>query len=100
MKNFTMIDEAFVCEHCGDKVSKLNYTARDHCPRCLYSKHVDINPGDRANSCLGLLKPIDIEKHRNAYKIIYRCESCGMIHKNIVALDDDMNQIILLSSKK
>lgn len=100
MKNFTMVDEEFICEYCGDKVSKLNYTARDHCPHCLYSKHVDINPGDRANNCLGLLKPIDIEKYRNTYKIIYRCESCGMTHKNIVALDDDMNQIILLSSKK
>ena len=74
MKKFNMIDEEFICEHCGAFVKKLNYTARDHCPNCLYSKHVDINPGDRMNKCLGLLKPIGIEKYRDSYKIIYKCE--------------------------
>ena len=50
MKRFNMIDEEFICENCHQKVSKLNYTARDHCPYCLYSIHIDINPGDRLNS--------------------------------------------------
>ena len=63
MKKFNMIDESFICEKCGKTVNKLNYTARDHCPHCLYSKHVDINPGDRSNACNGLLQPIDIEKY-------------------------------------
>ena len=67
-----MMDEEFICENCKQQVSKLNYTARDHCPYCLYSKHVDINPGDRANKCKGLLKPIGIEKFKNAYKIVYK----------------------------
>ena len=75
----------------------LNYTARDHCPFCLYSKHVDIFPGDRENSCQGLLKPIGIEKFKDSYKIIYRCEKCHQQHKNIIAKDDDMNLIIELS---
>ena len=79
MKKFTMKDESFVCENCGKIVEKLNYTARDHCPYCLYSKHLDINPGDRLNNCLGLLKPIDIEKFKNTYKIIYKCEKCGKL---------------------
>ena len=100
MKKFNMIDECFVCEYCKKKVNKLNYTARDHCPYCLHSKHVDINPGDRANECKGLLKPIEIEKFKNTYKIIYRCEKCGVIHKNIVANDDDFNAIIELSIQK
>ena len=100
MKKFNMIDENFICEHCKKKVNKLNYTARDHCPHCLYSKHVDINPGDRANECKGLLKPIEIEKFKNTYKIIYKCEKCGTIHKNIVANDDDFNIIIDLSIQK
>ena len=69
MKKFNMIDNEFICEHCNQKVSKLNYTARDHCNHCLYSKHVDINPGDRANTCHGLLVPIDIEKFKDTYKI-------------------------------
>lgn len=95
-----MIDEQFICEHCHRQVTKLNYSARDHCPYCLYSKHVDINPGDRANHCLGLLKPIDVEKFKNTYKIIYECETCHMQHKNIMATDDELNEIIKLMTNK
>lgn len=95
-----MIDEEFICENCGKKVPKLNYTARDHCPFCLYSKHVDILPGDRANACHGLLKPIDIEKFKDTYKIIYQCERCKEKHKNIVATDDNYDEILEIMKKK
>ena len=64
MKSFNEIDESFVCEKCGFKVGKLGYSCRDHCPNCLYSKHVDNNPGDRKNKCKGLLKPVEIEKFK------------------------------------
>lgn len=100
MKKFNMIDENFRCENCNKEVKKLKYTARDHCPFCLYSKHVDINPGDRANECNGLLEPIGIEKFKNTYKIIYKCKKCNKLHKNIVANDDNFNLIIDLSVKK
>ena len=99
MKTFTMRDEEFICENCGKNVSKLNYTARDHCPYCLCSKHVDINPGDRLNDCLGILKPIAIEKFKDSYKIVYKCSKCNKIHKNIMANDDDMDLIIKLSNE-
>ena len=99
MKKFLMRDENFKCENCGREVSKLNYTARDHCPYCLYSKHVDINPGDRLNHCQGLLKPIGIEKFKDTYKIIYKCEKCQLLHKNIMAIDDNFEEIINLSSR-
>ena len=68
MKRFNMIDEDFICEYCGKEVKKLKYTARDHCPFCLFSKHVDINPGDRRNLCKGLLQPIGIEKYKDTFK--------------------------------
>lgn len=100
MKKFTMRDENFICENCGKEVNKLNYTARDHCPHCLYSKHVDINPGDRLNNCLGLLKPIGIEKFKDTYKIIYKCLKCNQTHKNIIANDDNTDLIIELSIQK
>lgn len=99
MKKFNMIDENFICENCNKSVEKLNYTARDHCPYCLYSKHVDINPGDRSNKCQGLLKPIGIEKFKNTYKIIYKCQTCNQIHKNIIAKDDNFDLIIDLSTQ-
>ena len=98
MKRFNMIDEDFICEHCKTNVTKLNYTARDHCPNCLYSKHLDINPGDRLNTCQGLMKPIAIEKYKDNYKIIYKCLKCNKLHKNKIALDDNMDLIIKLSS--
>lgn len=97
MKRFKMIDENFICDNCGYEVNKLNYTARDHCPNCLCSKHVDIMPGDRANSCMGLMKPIGIEKFKDSYKIIYKCSKCGETHKNIMANDDNYDLIIKLS---
>lgn len=100
MKKFNMIDEEFICENCGKNVSKLEYSARDHCPYCLCSKHVDINPGDRSNDCKGILEPIDIEKFKQTYKIIYKCRKCGELHKNIMANDDDLNTIIEISTKK
>lgn len=100
MKKFLMRDEEFICENCGQKVEKLHYTARDHCNYCLYSKHVDITPGGRDNLCQGLLKPIGIEKYRDTYKIIYQCQKCHQFHKNIMASDDNMEQIIRLSKKE
>ena len=95
---FTKIDEEFVCENCGKVVPKLNYTCRNHCPHCLYSKHVDINPGDREEECKGLLKPIGIEiSNKKGYVIIFKCEKCGKIRKNKSAKDDNMDLIIKLS---
>ena len=97
MKRFNMIDEEFICENCNNKVKRLEYSARDHCNHCLYSKHVDILPGDRQNNCQGLLKPIGIEKYRDTYKIVYQCQKCKEFHRNIMANDDNMELIIELS---
>ncbi len=100
MKSFTEIDEEFVCENCGHKVPKLGYSCRDHCPNCLYSKHVDINPGDRQANCGGSLKPIGLEiSNKKGYVILYKCQKCGYTHKNKAAEDDNMDLIIALSSK-
>lgn len=98
-KKFTMIDESFICDNCHKKVNPLGYTARDHCPYCLYSKHVDINPGDRKETCHGSLIPIGIEKSKkDKYKIIYKCNKCNKIKKNIQANDDNTDLIIKLST--
>ncbi len=92
---FTMIDEQFRCDNCGKLVKPLGYTARDHCPYCLYSKHLDNNPGDRSSSCYGLLKPIAIEpSKKDDFKIVYVCKKCGCIKKNKKAIDDNLDLII------
>ena len=98
-KKFTMIDENFICDVCGYEVKKLNTTARDHCPSCLCSKHVDNNPGDRDCFCHGVLKPIAIEKvKKEGLKIIYKCHKCNMIKKNIAAPDDNFDIILDIMS--
>lgn len=97
---FTMIDEDFVCEVCGQPVKALGYTARDHCPKCLSSKHVDINPGDRMCKCHGVLEPIAIEPWKNdKYKIVYMCRTCKEIKRNITAVDDDFDKILDIMTK-
>ena len=100
MKRFNMVNEDFICENCNKEIKKASKTARDHCNYCLYSKHVDINPGDRMNTCQGLLIPIGVEKFKDTFKIIYKCKKCGVIHKNIMAGDDNMDLIIKLSVEK
>ena len=101
MKQFTKKDEEFVCENCGYKVEKLGYSSRDHCPKCLYSKHVDIMPGDRKEKCQGLLKPIKVEiSSKKGYMIIYKCEKCNAIRKNKSAEDDDTELLIKLTAEE
>lgn len=96
---FKKLDEYFKCDACGKQVIPLGYTSRDHCPYCLYSKHVDLNPGDRECTCNGLLKPIAIEKSKKEnYKIVYLCQKCKIIKRNIAAKDDNMDLIIKLMS--
>ncbi len=95
-KKFFMIDEPFECMVCHKQVAKLNYSARDHCPYCLCSIHVDNNPGDRANECHGILKPIGIDKYKDTYKIVYQCSKCGTVKRNILAKDDDFDKVIAI----
>lgn len=97
-KRFKEIDEEFICDNCGKKVSKLGYSCRDHCPYCLYSKHVDKNPGDRAEACHGDLEPIRVEPDsKKGYVIIYRCKKCGAIRRNKAAKDDNTDLLIKLT---
>ena len=99
VSRFSMKDENFKCAVCGADVKKLGYTARDHCPVCLSSIHIDINPGDRMCNCHGVLEPIQIENFKKGkYKIVYRCSKCGMIKKNVMANDDNMDLIIEIMS--
>lgn len=105
-KRFSKNDDGFVCLHCGKEVSPLGYTSRDHCPFCLWSVHVDINPGDRANDCRGALVPVKVETSaKKGYVIVYRCERCGEIHRNRAAHEaktqpDDIKLLIKLTAEE
>lgn len=92
--SFIKNDNGFICVNCSKKVEKLKYTSRDHCNHCLYSIHVDIEPGDRKNDCKGILIPINVIVNSKKGKVIeYRCSKCKSIIKNIVADDDNEDAI-------
>ena len=94
-----LLNVLFVKPKCKTQVTPLSYTARDHCPNCLCSLHVDEYPGDRMCKCFGVLRPIEIEKGKKDFlKIVYRCDKCGMIKKNKMACDDNYDLILKIMS--
>ena len=83
-------NEGFVCAHCGATVRPLaKGSSRNHCPRCLWSTHVDVVPGDRGANCGGMMEPVAVEQDaRRGWTIVHRCTCCGTIRRNKVALND------------
>jgi hypothetical protein len=62
---------------------------RNHCPYCLWSRHVDESPGDRRCACRAPMKPVGIEvKDHGEWAIIHRCTGCNTIKTNRIAGDD------------
>ena len=95
MKKFTRNIEDFICLHCGRVVTGNGYT--NHCPECLWSQHVDINPGDRASLCGGAMRPTGIETTGGINTIIHVCEKCGQTARIRANESDNMDAIIELS---
>jgi hypothetical protein len=95
---FQRTKEDFACEHCGAHVEGDGYT--NHCPKCLWSKHVDINPGDRSSSCGGMMEPVAIEGSTPRYRILHRCAACGFEKRNDMHPSDDMQAALALGGEK
>jgi hypothetical protein len=86
---FTAKNEDFTCLHCGREVRRRLSSYRNHCPFCLYSLHVDVFPGDRANSCRGLMRPIGYHLDgKKGLTIEFRCLKCHEVRPNIAAVSD------------
>lgn len=94
---FKKFIEDFTCEKCGNKVVGNGFT--NHCPKCLWSKHVDVEPGDRASNCDGLMKPIRVEKEGEEYKITHKCIVCNHEKRNKSNVEDDFNELVNLSNQ-
>lgn len=95
-KKFQRKIEDFICANCGHKVKGTGYT--DHCSICLFSKHVDINPGDRLCTCQGLMEPISVELKAGEKIIHYQCQKCGFQHNVKAIADDNEEELIRLST--
>ena len=99
-KRFLKNDSGFVCAHCGRQVPPLRYSSRNHCCHCLWSVHLDENPGDRASSCGGLMEPVAAAPDARRGMVIYhRCGKCGAVRRVKAARDDPMPLLIRLTGQ-
>lgn len=97
-RTFQRQQEDFVCEHCGAMVHGDGYT--NHCPHCLYSKHVDVFPGDRAESCGGLMVTLLYEVQGSRGRLMQRCVRCGIMRNNKVQKEDDFEALLAVQRKR
>ncbi|MBD3238794.1 MAG: RNHCP domain-containing protein [Candidatus Moranbacteria bacterium] len=100
----------FICQNCLSGIrfnNKKQIKNRNHCAKCLYSRHLDLNrAGDRLAKCKGLMKPIGLcfkKQKPNKYRpgaqkgelmLIHKCEKCNKISINRIAVDDDESKLI------
>ncbi|KYK32895.1 MAG: hypothetical protein AYK19_14790 [Theionarchaea archaeon DG-70-1] len=96
-KKFSKCKEDFICEKCGQEVRGTGYT--NHCPTCLWSKHVDINPGDRQCTCGGMMEPVRTE-YKGEFIIVHHCIKCGIEKRNRAAENDNKELLFNLLSTK
>lgn len=95
-KKFQKNVENFVCENCKESAEGDGYT--NHCPHCLWSQHVDVNPGDRASSCRGDMAPISYEKSGEEISIVHKCQKCGHQKKNKLSKKDNFDELLKITS--
>jgi len=94
---FTRTVEDFVCLRCGTRVQGDGYT--NHCPHCLWSLHVDDDPGDRACECRGLMEPVGLECKGESYVLTHRCRECGATKRNRVSPADEREALYRLARR-
>lgn len=93
-QTFKKTKENFTCEQCGQHVVGDGYT--NHCPYCLWSKHVDIHPGDRAAQCGGLMMPAIDSVKGSKYILKHTCVVCKHTKVNKTHDHDNFDQLIAL----
>lgn len=88
--------EDFACEHCEAAVTGDGFT--NHCPKCLWSKHVDEYPGDREALCGGLMAPRAVRRAHGEEQVLHKCTRCGKEIWNRVQDDDDRDVLAKISA--
>jgi len=100
----------FCCTHCKNDVQSdatvCGVQNRNHCPYCLWSKHVDLyTAGDRLCACKAGMRPLGLafNKSRNKYgsaqgdlMLIHHCMDCSAFSINRIAADDDSQRLLEL----
>ena len=89
---------SFLCIHCGQAVPATvpGSEHRNHCPHCLWSRHLDVRPGDRRSGCKGPMEPIALWIRKSGeWSLVHRCKRCNILRTNRTGGDD--NAMLLLS---
>ena len=84
--------DSFTCKVCGRPVVAAGAGSghRNHCPNCLSSLHLDIEPGDRQADCGGIMDPVGVWVRKGGeWALIHRCRACGALRSNRIAADDN-----------
>lgn len=95
-------NESFICKVCGRLVvpNGAGSDHRNHCPYCLTSMHLDIEPGDREADCGGAMEPVAVWVRKNGeWAIIHRCKICGALSSNRIAADDNPMKLMSIAMK-
>lgn len=95
-------NEVFICKACGREVIPDNAGSahRNHCPNCLTSLHLDIEPGDREADCGGYMDPVAVWVRKGGeWAIIHRCRRCGQMSSNRIAADDNPIKLMSIALK-
>ncbi len=102
-------EDTFICKRCGAIVyiepQLSGVQNRNHCPYCLWSRHVDhLYAGDRMSACKAIMEPIGltVKRSKNRYAIdapgelmlIHRCRDCGKVSINRIAADDLVERLM------
>jgi hypothetical protein len=101
-------EDGFTCRHCGAFVSSAISLAgvinRNHCPYCLWSRHLDLErPGDRMSACKALMRPVGLARKkvlkkygedRGELMLVHRCTECDRLSANRLAADDDVDMLL------
>ncbi|MGI6013881.1 MAG: RNHCP domain-containing protein [Oscillospiraceae bacterium] len=95
-------NDTFNCRVCGRLVVTAGACSahRNHCPNCLSSLHIDVEPGDRQSDCGGIMEPIAVWVRKSGeWAIIHRCRCCGALSSNRIAADDNPVKLLSVAMK-
>ena len=101
----------FGCSHCAEWVpidEHIGTHNRNHCPHCLWSKHMDQDKlGDRKSDCESGMEPIALalkgegqdkygqrEGRLGEIMLVHECVTDGQLRINRIAADDDTGVVL------
>jgi hypothetical protein len=103
-----LAETGFKCGHCHVFISAeailSGVNNRNHCPYCLWSKHLDLyQAGDRLAACKSLMRPVGLalKRTRNKYGVraagelmlVHLCVDCEKVSLNRIAADDIVERV-------